>query len=91
MSNNPLLDDSNFKVENPLKSFDNQRPSGGSFQNDDVAPMWLKVVSFLFPIIGFIIWLTIDKVQNPNKAKETIQFAGIGIAIWIVYQLSCNT
>jgi hypothetical protein len=91
MSNNPLLDNNNFRNENPLKSFDNQRHLSNSFQNEDTAPLWIKIVSFLFPIVGFIIWLTVDKAQYPNKAKETIIWAGIGVALWAVYQLSRNS
>lgn len=44
------------------------------------APTWLKIVSFLFPIIGFVLYF-VYKSENKKKASDCAKFAWIGFAV----------
>lgn len=52
----------------------------------DVAGIGLKVLSFLFPIIGLILWLVYHD-QYPMRAKAIAKFALIGFAVGVVFSI----
>ena len=51
--------------------------------DEEGASTGMKVLSFLFPIVGLILFL-IDKDKKPVAAKEELKWAGIGFAIGIL-------
>lgn len=57
--------------------------SNDSDRESEGAPTWLKVISFLFPIIGFILYF-VYKGENLKKANDCAKFAWIGFGVNIV-------
>ena len=43
----------------------------------------LKIVSFLFPIVGIVLYF-INRNSAPNKASQAIRWAGIGFAVGMI-------
>ena len=78
-----------------------QQPYGQQYQQpyrqqpyypaeQDVASTGMKVLAFLIPLVGLIMYFT-EKDRYPNKAKELLKLAliswGIGIALSVVYSV----
>lgn len=89
MAHNPLLDDKPFANENPLHSTPSSRYSPPPTDPNDEAPVWMKVICFLFPIIGIIIWLATNKATSPKKAQEALTFSLYGIGAFVLMQFLC--
>ncbi len=52
------------------------------------APVWLKIVSFLIPIVGLIMW-AVKKKDEPVAAKSCITWGIAGFATSIILGWLC--
>ena len=51
--------------------------------SDEDATTGMKVLSFLFPIVGLILFI-VDKDKKPVAAKEELKWAGIGFGVGLI-------
>ena len=57
--------------------------SAGSTANGEGASTGMKILSFLIPLVGLILFI-VDKDKNPPAAKDELMWAGIGFGVGIV-------
>ena len=55
---------------------------GAQVSSEDAA-LWMKIVSFLIPIVGLILW-AVKKKNEPVAAKSCITWGIIGFAVSII-------
>lgn len=55
-------------------------------QSQEDAAIWLKIICLLIPIVGIIMYFVNSK-SAPVKAKSCILFAGIGMALNLLFAL----
>ncbi len=64
-------------------------PSGSPFQDmnhvDDLGT-GLKIVSFCFPIVGFILYF-VKKNEQPVSAKQACTFGLIGFTLGLIFNI----
>ena len=57
--------------------------SMGSSASGEGATTGMKILSFLIPLVGLILFI-VDKDKNPPAAKDELMWAGIGFGVGIV-------
>ena len=57
--------------------------SAGVAPDGSGASTGMKVLSFLIPLVGLILFI-VDKDKNPQAAKDELMWAGIGFGVGIV-------
>ena len=57
--------------------------SMGSTSSGEGASTGMKILSFLIPLVGLILFI-VDKDKNPPAAKDELMWAGIGFGVGIV-------
>lgn len=54
--------------------------------SSESCPVALKVVSFIIPLVGWVLWGAWRK-EHPQKASEVALMAWIGFAVWFVINM----
>lgn len=69
-----------------------QQPQPGyqpaPYVNNESASTGLKVLCFLIPIVGIILYF-VDRTNKPQSAKDCLKFALISIGVYAAFWLCC--